>query len=423
MSPLLAALGGLLVGLGLGAAAALRWRRPSGPAPVVRPSPPHAPNADEVRRLAEAGGRLAAVAHELANPLSAILAFSDDLLRTDSTVEQREALMVIRHQARRSRAMLRGLLDTVRGGGDGGDQPPALVHPATLTEQVARVAARDCQARGLRFEWAAGPDLPSLLGHEAELEQVLTNLLTNACQATPAGGHVSLTVQVRGRLLEFVVRDSGHGIPPDVLPHIFEPFYTTKPAGEGTGLGLSLSQGFVRRHRGILTAENVSATEGGGARFVVALPFEDRRWRDRDAVPDEIGTVSAPDAPAVRRVLIVEDEEAIRHAVRRYLERHGWAVEETGDGRAALAELLPGSGECRFDAVVCDLRLPGLSGMAIYDRVRAERPRLARRLVMVTGDTSVPEVVAFQTRTGVQLLEKPYELEMLAAALGRLTRD
>lgn len=411
MSPLSAALLGLVAGSVLGAVAAVWYRRRprtgAGAPPAGRTRVP-----DD--RLIAAGRQLSEVAHELANPLTAILAFAEDLLHAEPAVEQREALMVIRHQARRSRLLLRGLLDTVRGE----DHPVARIRfdPTVLIERMAAVVARDCEERGLDFFCVRTPDLPSLVGDEAALEQVLANLLRNACQATPRGGQVSLAAQVRGRLLEFVIRDSGPGIAPEVMNHIFEPFYTTKPAGEGTGLGLSISQGIVRKHRGILTAENIPEAEGGGARFVVALPFEDRRWRDRHAAGDE--TVAGP-APGTngRHLLLVDDEASIRAALRRFLERGGWVVHEVVDGRAALAALLPEERGLRFDAIVCDLNLPGVSGMVVYGKICAEAPGLRDRVVLMTGDRGLPEVRVFLERTGVDALEKPFEMEILQQRL------
>lgn len=422
MSPTLLAGLAFLIGVAVGAGALLILRRRRAPAPAsVEPD-------EHTRRLAATGARLAAVAHELGSPLTAILAFADDLLHTDPSREQREALLVIRHQARRTRLLVRGLLDSLREQGGGEPEGPSSREPVrvdVLAQGVARVFERQCAARGLRFECSLGPDLPLLSVNPLELEQVLSNLLENACQATPEGGAVTLTVQVRGRLLEFVVRDNGGGIPEDAMPHLFEPFFTTKHPGAGTGLGLSVSQGIIRRYRGILSAENVPAVDGGGARFVVSLPFDDRRWRDRDLAPDELepAATGTGTTGAGRRALLVEDEEPVRMAVRRFLERRGWLVDEARDGRAALAALLLGEAAgADYDAVICDLRLPGISGIAVYERMEAERPEVALRMILVTGDARAADVTALRDRVGARLLEKPFELSVLGTVLDRLVR-
>jgi CheY-like chemotaxis protein len=194
-----------------------------------------------------------------------------------------------------------------------------------------------------------------------------------------------------------VIRDSGPGIPPEHLDRIFEPFFTTRAAGEGTGLGLAVAQEIVHRHRGTLVAENLPAGEGGGAQLMIALPF-DRRARERDP----------------GRLLLVEDDTDLRRALARYLTRLGWAVEEAGDGPAALAA----AARAPFDALVCDAGLPGMPGMVVCEQLVAGSAAPTRRCVLISGDTANADVIAFQERTGHAVLQKPFELEVLAAALG-----
>ena len=401
MSPLLAALLGAVLGAAITAGLLARRRRDR------QDTPPD----DHLVRLADAGSRLAAVAHELNNPLTAIQAFAQDLLDGNPGEHQREALTVIGHQARRGRLIVRGLLEQVRA-----ERPKVdRIAPASLMAPLVPVFSRECRERGILFEWQAESDLPMLEGDAAGLEQVLTNLLHNAGQATPAGGRIALSLRPRGRLIEFVVQDSGPGIPADLLDRIFDPFFTTKPSGEGTGLGLSVSQTIVRRHRGTLVAENMPPEQGGGARFTVALPMVDRRVSDRDA-PDDEGVDAGPVAGSGRRVLVVEDEESIRLALHRYLQPRGWIVELAADGPAALAALARGG----HHAVVCDVRIGELSGMDLYDRLVAERPALKERIVLISGDAGAPDVMAFRERTGAVVLQKPFELAALAARLDRV---
>jgi len=399
-----------ILGLLIGAIVMAAWflRRSAPPAPPE--APPAAPPPGQIERLAETGRRLAEVVHELNNPLTAILAFAQDLLRADPSSEQREALVVIQQQARRSRKLVRGLLDEVRA-------TPLEVERIDAEAVVARVRPvfeREAERHGLRFTLALDQRLPPVEGDAAGIEQVLTNLLQNAFQATPRGGTVSLSTRVRGRLLEFVVQDSGPGIPPEHLDRIFDPFFTTKGAGEGTGLGLSVSQTIIRRHRGTLVGENVPEWDGGGARFTVALPFVERRKIDRDLLEDDLDGEGTA-AGAGRRVLIIEDDDAVRVSVRRYLERFGWAAEEAIEGIAGAARALAES----WDVVICDLRMPGRTGIEIYDQVTAANPELARHFVFVSGDALTGEVRAFRERTGMTVLEKPFELALLGAAVER----
>ena len=372
--------------------------------------PPSAPVSDQNNRLADAGRRLAEVAHELNNPLTAVLAFSQDLLHADPSPEQREALLVIQQQARRSRKLVRGLLDEVRATPHAAERMDA----EAVIARVLPVFQREAERHGLQLTHTMDRNLPSVEGDSAALEQVLTNLLQNAFQATPRGGTVSFTSRVRGRLLEFVVQDNGPGIPPEHLDRIFEPFFTTKGSGEGTGLGLSVSQTIVRRHRGTLVGENVPDWEGGGARFIVALPFLERRRIDRDLLEDDFEGEPAP-AGEGRKALIIDDDFAVRLSMRRYLERFGWQVEELSDGASGASRVLAEA----WDVVICDLRVPGRSGIEVYDQVAAANPALAQRFVLISGDTASSEVRAFRERTGVVVLEKPFELRILGAAIQR----
>lgn len=397
-----------ILGALIGAILTAAWLRLR-PHPA-NPDPASSAGEEQTERLAGTGRRLAEVVHELNNPLTAVLAFAQDLLRADPSPEQREALLVIQQQARRSRKLVRGLLDEVRA-------TPYLalrIDAEAVIGRVLPVFEREADRHGVRFMHSVDRNLPSVEGDTSGLEQVLTNLLQNAFQATPRGGTVSLTTRVRGRLLEFVVQDNGPGIPPEHLDRIFDPFFTTKGAGEGTGLGLSVSQTIVRRHRGTLVGENVPDWEGGGARFVVALPFLERRKIDRDMAEDDFEG-DAPSAGAGRRVLLIEDDSAVRLSVRRYLERFGWLVEEANDGAAGASRVL---GE-PWDVVICDLRMPGKSGIELFDMVAGTNGELSKRFVLVTGDGAAAEVRAFRERTGMVVLEKPFELSILAAAVER----
>ena len=386
----------------------LRRSAASSPPPAETSPPPTA--GDQHDRLADAGRRLAEVVHELNNPLTAVLAFAQDLLRADPSPEQREALLVIQQQARRTRKLVRGLLDEVRAAPHAAEQ----IDAEAVIKRVLPVFEREAERHGLTFAHTIDRNLPSIEGDSAGLEQVLTNLLQNAFQATPRGGTVSLTTRVRGRLLEFVVQDNGPGIPPEHLDRIFEPFFTTKGAGEGTGLGLSVSQTIIRRHRGTLVGENLPDWEGGGARFIVALPFMERRRIDRDLLEDDFETETAPGGEG-RRALLIEDDHAVRLSMRRYLERFGWHVEEASDGTGGVSRALSES----WDLVICDLRVPGRSGIEIYDSVAAVNPALAKRFVLISGDAASREVRAFRERTGMVILEKPFELRILGAAIQR----
>ncbi len=245
-------------------------------------------------------------------------------------------------------------------------------------------------------------DLPLLVGDHARLGQVFVNLLINAAQAIAPGNPEANTVRVRTRLVdgyvEIEVSDTGAGIPETYRGRIFDPFFTTKAPGEGTGLGLSISYDLVRRSGGTLSVES---EVGRGTTFVIRLPATDspgqRTSRTRVTSPPHTG-----------RILVVEDEHHLAMAVSRGLASH-YAVDVAPDAVAALARIERGAG-LQYDVVLCDLRLPGMDGRALYEAVGERRPEQAARFVFVTGASASREFESFVRSTDRPVIEKPFAI-------------
>ena len=356
----------------------------------------------------EAVGRLVSgVAHELNNPLAAILAFSDELLVEPRPAPEREALEVIRDQARRARTIVRDLLAFVGRREERREPVPV----AAMIERVAKGVVPEFTRQGATLELLVASDLPVIAGDRAGLEQVLTNLLSNAAYAAGRTGHV--TLQARRTLtgdLMVSVTDTGAGVLPEIRPRLFEPFFTTKPAGQGTGLGLSVSLGIVEQHRGKIEVENMP---GSGARFTVIIPAGKIAPVAAAAVPSAGYGRGASVRPST--VLLIDDEAAVRMALRRWFERQGWSVDEAVDGAQGLALLLAAPTEETYGLVLCDLRMPGMSGIELHARLTDQRPGVLDRFIFATGDTASPETAAFLARVDRPVLEKPFELSQLAA--------
>jgi PAS domain S-box len=366
-------------------------------------------------KLAAVGGLISGVAHELNNPLSAILHFVEDLLAEPRSAADEEALGVIRDQARRSRTIVRDLLSFVQ-------QREARGEPVALGEavvSVVRAMAPAIARTGARVHVARGDDRAVALVDRTGFEQVVTNLLSNALHAAGTNGEVWVRVARDDGHCILVVEDSGPGIPADVLPRIFDPFFTTKPTGEGTGLGLSVTLGIVKQFGGEIVAG--PRDDGArGTRFTVTLPHA--RGTEGAAAADVAPRAVPPAAAgtAARRVLIIDDESTIRAALRRYFLRRGWKVDEAADGHAALA-MLEAEGE-DFDVVLSDLRMPGYSGIDLHDHLAREHPALLRRVVFSTGDVASREAASFVQRTACPVLQKPFELRALDELLGRIAK-
>lgn len=271
----------------------------------------------------------------------------------------------------------------------------------------------------IRREFA--DDVPPLAGDAAQIQQVIVNLATNASQAIGArSGRITFRIAAvdldasaggastdlgGGRYVRLSVIDDGRGMDRATLARIFDPFYTTRPPGQGIGLGLSVAHGIVSGHRGAIRVES---EPGSGAAFHVFLP----------ATPAEPARPPAADAEPPRggRVLYVDDEGALVLMARRSLVRFGWDVAGFTDPAKALEEFRARPGD--FDVVVTDSAMPGMSGLELAAKLRATRPDVP--IVLASGNLR-PEDQEACERLGVRdLMQKPFSAEALSRVLERL---
>ena len=359
----------------------------------------------ETDRLAAVGELVAGVAHEVNNPLSSISAFAQLLLRdTGLTPQQRESIEVIRAETTRASQVVKDLLAFAR-------RSESQSVPLDLNGVIGRtLRMRQYQFNeaSVRVESDLAADLPSVMGDARQLQQVCLNLLTNAVQAmSPAGGTLRvLTCQANDRV-RLEVRDTGPGISADARPHIFEPFFTTKSEGEGTGLGLSVSYGIVTAHGGTI---EIVETGAGGTVMRVTLPAATALAAspeiERDAAP-----VARRSPLAGIKLLFVDDEPALRSGMEAFGALRGFTVLTAADGAAAL-ETTRMTG---VDAVVCDIRMPGMDGYAFHEHLRQERPGLASRTIFITGDVIPTSASGGSARQPV--LTKPFAFDRIEEAL------
>ncbi len=349
---------------------------------------------DRDAKLRALGTLVSGVAHELNNPLTVILGYAD---LVGDPAQEATAGQIIREQAERCRGIVRNL-SALAG---------QSVHPRedlaveALFERVVRgiSPALTSDGRHLRCTAPAGMRLRA---DRIGIEQVLTNLVVNALQASPRGGTVTLEATLDGSRVILSVTDEGPGIAESVRTRLFEPFFTTKAPGEGTGLGLSIAHAIVRAHRGTISVDTVP--RGRGAHFRVMLPQLD------DVEPP----VAAGASPKGRRLLVIDDDPGVRAVVRRHAEQRGWVVAEAESAEAALDSATRLSS---FDATLCDLRMPGIGGVGLHDRLVREDPVALQRTIFVTGDLTAPDLLAFARRCQRPLMQKPFDFSELFAAV------
>jgi two-component system cell cycle sensor histidine kinase/response regulator CckA len=342
-------------------------------------------------RLAASGELAAGIAHEVNNALVGILAQADLATGAAGETELRTALGRVAGQGRRIASIVQALLGFAR------PQPPSrepVELPAVVTETLA-LLDHDLRRHAIRVVLDFPPALAPALADAKQIEQVLVNLFTNAVQAMPGGGTLTVSGSADDERIRLDVSDTGPGISPDRIARIFDPFFTTKR--EGSGLGLSVSYGIARAHDGDLT---VRSEPGQGATFTLVLPSAPRM-----TVGD------------LRTALVVDDDDQVSDALLSMLRQQGLSAERVASGAAALAALSQRS----FDVDLLDDRLPDISGPEIFTRLQASQPALAQRVIFVTGGLWRSE-----SRLGVQLpaqpsLSKPCSGAQLREALHALS--
>ncbi|MEO8842002.1 MAG: ATP-binding protein [Kofleriaceae bacterium] len=254
--------------------------------------------------------------------------------------------------------------------------------------------------------------VPSVQARASELRQVFINLLVNAAQAIPEGeAHLNeIRVSVRSDSKDFVVvdiADTGQGIPSEVKGRIFDPFFTTKRLGHGLGLGLALAHDVVEALRGTIQVDSVV---GKGTTVRITLPATDatRRAVVESARPAEIG-------PRRKRILIIDDDRPVAAAIAFELDTHDVVVAESG--REALEILRR---EKDFDLILCDLMMPEISGIDVYESLRLTDPSLLKRVVLMTGGAFTVRAAQFLAEREPPLLEKPFHSGQLHAVVDAL---
>ena len=355
-------------------------------------------------KMSAIGQLIAGVAHDLNNPLASVVGFSDFLAEAGGIPPSlQEPLQVIRQEAERAATIVKNLLSFARR--QEGERTPLPVR--VLLDSTLALLRNQLMADKVEATLEVEPGLPDIEVSANQIKQVFVNIINNACQAIASdapSGRIWITAKRVHDSVAVSVTDSGPGMPEEIASRVFEPFFTTKPEGAGTGLGLSISQGIVKEHGGRITLET---PPGGGATFTVELPLR------AEAAPAETAPRLATEAPQLS-ILVVDDEPHILHYMRATLESWGHTVEVASDGTYALERALAGT----FDVIICDLRMPHLSGREMYSKLARQDPRVAERIIFATGDTVRGDTLQFLEQLGRPYLRKPFTLAELRAALG-----
>ena len=364
-------------------------------------------------RMASVGTLAAGVAHEINNPLAAVIANLDfivDALGSSVGSDLKEALGEAREAAERVRFIVRDLKAISRSPNDE-HRGPVVVK--AILESSLRMAWNEIRHRAHVVKLYG--DVPPVVANEARLGQVFLNLIVNAAQALPEGQvehhEIRLVTRLAGREVVVEVCDTGPGIPREILDRIFDPFFTTKAVGVGTGLGLAICQRIVTDMKGTIT---VDSALGKGTTFRVTLPA---------AVSDEVDRDTAPArevaATGLRgRILLVDDDALVLRSVTRILAKDH-DVLAVSAAKQAMALIAEGQ---RFDLILCDLMMPDTTGMDLHRELARTAPEQANRMIFLSGGAFTEHAQRFLSEMGREHIEKPFHPANLRSLVQRHLR-
>ena len=364
----------------------------------------------QTEKMAAVGQLVSGIAHELNNPLTAIMGYGQLLSGHGLAPEQFSEASRVFQEAERARRIVKNLLYFAREN----EQERTCVNLNEIVERTLALRSYELRVENIQVECQLARDLPETMADRYQLQQVVLNLLMNAEQALlqeRGQGNVKIRTRVAdGHRIALEISDDGPGVPREIASRIFDPFFTTKPSGVGTGLGLSIVYGIVKQHGGEVTFENES---GGGARFVVELPVLEIPLKAREPAAPEVANSLVPVRSG--RILVVEDEPSVAQLIVDVLREEGHQVEAVLESHEGLARL----SRAHYDLVVCDLRMPRLDGPAFYEALIRSGSPMQDHILFVTGDTLAPRTMHFLEKSKLPYLAKPFLVEELKLAVNR----
>jgi signal transduction histidine kinase len=368
-------------------------------------------------RLSVLGELASGVAHDFNNLLAGILGNTQLLIADETDAERRRMLQVIEQAAQDGTTTVRRIQEFARKSERQAEESVNMADVIDGALAITRprwhnLAQREGRTIQIRSEICAPL---RVFGNAAELRELLINLIINAIDALPNGGDITLRLaegrdqaddpdRAERRMAVLEVSDSGVGIPPVLHERIFDSFYSTKPAGKGSGLGLAMCRQIAARHHGRI--ELLSAV-GQGTTFRVLLPLEQQ--------PAPLSPTPAGSPRSGLRVLVVDDDPAVRELLARVLQRAGHVVAGAASAEAALALFAP----LKYDLIFTDLNLSGMDGLTLLGHVRALDPHIAA--VIITGWGKL-EAERDQS-LGAVVLVKPFSVAQVLQIVGEISRS
>jgi PAS domain S-box-containing protein len=372
----------------------------------------------QAEKLAAMGQMLAGVAHELNNPLTAILGVSE-LLRDRPGVDEssKRQLDMAHRQARRAARIVQNLLEFSRPASP--QKKPLDLN--TIIDRTLQLHEHSLRRNNVETDFHPLPGLPPIVGDANQLIQVFLNLITNAEQAireVRQSGRVQIRIDRLPGGVGVTVQDDGVGIKPEAVTRLFDPFFTTKRPGGGTGLGLSICMSIIKEHGGDIEAASLPA---GGAAFTVMFPLAPHQGsRPPLAAKDSSGSgeMISPLLGALtnRSILVLDDEDSIRMLLAEGLTAHGLKVDTAATAEQALRLVLGN----KYDAILCDLNLsgsaPNSDGYHVASRLKVAASANKPEIIFMSGDVG-PEENQHKSFANARRLQKPFRISDVLGTL------
>ena len=343
----------------------------------------------------------AGIAHEINNPLTGVIGFSNLLMKKDIPEDIRKDVNIIYDGAQRIAGITGRMLSYTR------QYKPerTSVNVNDIIKTTLAMRAYEMESSNIKVETRLDPDLPITTADAGQLQQVFLNIILNAeteMISAHGGGNLTVSTDRINNTIRVSFKDDGPGIAKENLDKIFNPFFTTREVGKGAGLGLSVCHGIVTQQGGKIYAQS---RLGKGATFIVELPVVTKEEQLKMAEP----AAEVPETLSKARMLVVDDDKIVQEFLTEVLTEEGHEVESVANGNDALKRL----GSEEYDVILLDIKLPDMSGIEIYKQLQKSSKPLARKVIFIPGDVMEKDTMSFLARARPAYITKPFEGEQI----------
>ncbi|MFC1928920.1 MEDS domain-containing protein [Chloroflexota bacterium] len=356
-------------------------------------------------RLVTVGEMAAGIAHEINNPLTGVVGFSDLLLKKDIPEDTRKDVSIIYEGARRIASIIDRMLRFARQTKPERKQ----VNVNDIIETTLAMRESEMKTGNINVTTELAPDLPLISADAGLLQQAFLNIILNAEQAMKEAhskGGLTVKTEKMDNTIRASFKDDGPGIAKKNIDKLFNPFFTTKEVGQGTGLGLSICYSIIKQHDGKIYAES---TLGKGTTFFIELPVVDKGEQLKLSEP----AAGKPQSTSKARILVIDDDPTVQEFITAVLTEEGHEIEIVDNGDDAMERL---SNE-EYDVILLDIKLPGMSGIEIYEQLQKSSKSLTKKVIFITGDVMSVDTMVFIKSSQTSYIAKPFDAEKLVTEI------